>query len=68
MQSIFFFRSSYIIPNVDTVVCGGTADKDEWNCDVSTEVTKKILGDISTLFPSIKDAPVVRLSFVFMSF
>ena len=59
MQSIFFFRTSYIIPNMDTVVCGGTAQKDNYNLEASEEDTLKIRGDISSVFPDVKDAPVV---------
>ena len=60
MQSIFFYGSTYIIPNMDTIVCGGTAQKDDWNTKPSEDDTKIIMDDIINCFPSMKEAPVVR--------
>ncbi len=59
MKSVWFFGSSYIIPNIDTVVLGGTAQKGDWNECVSLADTEKIVNDIAELFPSIRSAPVV---------
>jgi glycine/D-amino acid oxidase-like deaminating enzyme len=60
LQSIWFYGTSYIIPNIDTVVCGGTAQKDDWNTIVSEEDTVTIMTDIAELIPSLAKAPVVR--------
>lgn len=66
MQSIWFWGTSYIIPNMETIVCGGTAQVDDWNLTESSEDTKKIMGDICALFPSLVEAPLVRYqSFLF---
>ena len=35
MNNVFFWGTSYIIPNVDCVVLGGTAQKGDWNLQVS---------------------------------
>jgi hypothetical protein len=42
------------------VVCGGTAQKDDWNTIVSEENTETIMTDIAGLIPSLAEAPVVR--------
>ena len=63
MESIFFYGTTYIIPNMDTVVCGGTAQVNDWNTEPSDIDTKIIIDDIIECFPSMKDAPVVRFSF-----
>ena len=59
MQCIWFWNTSYIIPNMDTIVCGGTAQEDDWNLTESIDDTKKIMGDICERFPSLIQAPVV---------
>ena len=59
MQSVWFWNTSYIIPNMDTIVCGGTAQVDDWNLTESVDDTKTIMEDICALFPSITQAPVV---------
>ena len=59
MQSVWFWNTSYIIPNMDTVVCGGTAQVDDWNLTESIDDTKTIMDDICALFPSLIQAPVV---------
>ena len=46
MSNIFFFSTSYIIPNTDSVVLGGTAQKGSWNTGISDTDTKKILDDV----------------------
>lgn len=58
INSVFFFGKSYIIPNVDSVVLGGTAQKGDWNTVVSNEDTEKILNDICAVFPSIRNASI----------
>ena len=60
MNNVWFFGTSYIIPNVDNVVLGGTAQKGDWSTQVSLADTDKILGDIYQLFPSMKNAPLVK--------
>jgi len=62
LKDVWFFGSSYIIPNVDTVVLGGTAGKGDWSTAVSLQDTETILSNIEKVFPSIRDAPIVSLS------
>lgn len=59
MKCVWFFGSSYIIPNVDTVVLGGTAQRGSWDTNNSVEDCKKILDDICEVFPALRNAPVV---------
>ena len=59
LKDVWFFGSSYIIPNIDNVVLGGTAGKGDWNTAVSLEDTKRIVDNIAKVFPSIRDAPIV---------
>jgi hypothetical protein len=59
LKDIWFFGTSYIIPQVDTVVLGGTAGKGDWSTTVSLSDTKTILDNIAKVFPSIYDAPIV---------
>ena len=60
MNNVWFFGSSYIIPNVDSVVVGGTAQKGDWNTTSSREDINRILADAYELFPSLQDAQIVR--------
>jgi glycine/D-amino acid oxidase-like deaminating enzyme len=46
MKNVMFWEKSYIIPNIDTVVLGGTADKGEWDTSPSLKCTERILNDI----------------------
>lgn len=59
MKTVWFFGSSYIIPNSDNVVLGGTAQRGDWNTTVSIADTERILGNIGELFPSLAKAPIV---------
>ena len=59
MKAVWFFGTSYIIPNVDTVVLGGTAQKGDWNLNVDLRDTEAILDNIARVFPAIRDAPIV---------
>ena len=59
VQSIWFFGTSYVIPNIDSVVCGGTSQVDNWDTSESIEDTKRIMDDIHDIFPSVIDAPKV---------
>ena len=56
INSVFFFGKSYIIPNIDSVVLGGTAQKGDWNTVVSNDDTDRILNDVCAVFPSIRNA------------
>jgi len=58
IKDIWFFGTSYLIPNVDTVVAGGTAGRGDWNTSVSLEDTKRILDNIEKVFPAIRSAPI----------
>ena len=58
MNTVYFFGSSYIIPNVDSVVLGGTAQKGDWNTTTSLKDTQKILDDIYDVFPSLSQAKI----------
>jgi D-amino-acid oxidase len=58
MKNVWMFGSSYVIPNVDAVVLGGTTQKGNWNTTVDIEDTKNILTKIGEIFPSLPLAPV----------
>jgi glycine/D-amino acid oxidase-like deaminating enzyme len=60
MNNVWFFGSPtrYIIPNVDAVVLGGTAQKGNWDTSSSREDIKSILDDIYDVFPSMQDATI----------
>ena len=53
LKSIYFFDKSYIIPNMDNVVIGGTAQEGDYSTVPSREDTKEIMNDASFLFPSL---------------
>lgn len=61
IKNVWFFGTSYIIPNVDTVVLGGTAQKGDWSTEASQRDTDKILRDVYSLFPSLQDAPIAKV-------
>ena len=61
VNNVFFWGSSYIIPNVDSVVLGGTAQRDDWDTNPREADTAKILADVCDLFPAMKDARVVNV-------
>lgn len=58
MSNIFFFGTSYIIPNTDSVVLGGTAQKGSWDTSISETDTKKILDDVFEIFPALRSAEI----------
>jgi glycine/D-amino acid oxidase-like deaminating enzyme len=58
MNNVVFWGTSYIIPNVDTVVLGGTAQRGNWDTTPSEADTRKILDDVCELFPAMRDAPI----------
>lgn len=62
LKGVWFFGTSYIIPNVDNVVLGGTANKGDWDTSVRLSDTKTIIDNIAKVFPSIRDAPIVSES------
>lgn len=59
LKDVWFFGTSYIIPNVDNVILGGTAGKGDWDTTVRLSDTKTIVDNVAKVFPSIRDAPVV---------
>lgn len=61
MKAFWNFGLSYVIPNVDTVVLGGTAQVGDYNTGLSEEDTQMILDRVCELFPAIRDAPVERV-------
>lgn len=61
MKNIWFWGKSYIIPNLDNVVCGGTADYGEWDVTPSLSETTRILNDISHIFPAFQNATIVSI-------
>jgi len=60
MKNIWFYGTSYVIPNIDTVVIGGTSQKGDWSTDVSLEDTGAILKGVREAFPSLADKTVVN--------
>ena len=52
MNNVFLFGSSYIIPNVKSVVLGGTGQKGIWDTTPSETDSQKILKDICEVFPA----------------
>jgi D-amino-acid oxidase len=59
MKNIWFYGTSYIIPNVDSVVIGGTSQKGNWCTDVSIEDSEGILNGVRDAFPSLINATVI---------
>jgi D-amino-acid oxidase len=50
----------YVIPNRDVLIVGGTAQKGDWNTDISPTDTEEIWRGACELFPSLQEATVVR--------
>jgi glycine/D-amino acid oxidase-like deaminating enzyme len=59
IKSNWNFGKYYVIPNTDTVVVGGTAQRGNSSTDYSSEDNEDILANIARLYPDIRDAPVV---------
>jgi glycine/D-amino acid oxidase-like deaminating enzyme len=63
MNNVWYFGTAtgfaYIIPNVDCVILGGTTQKGDWNTTVSREDTETIMRNVTEVFPSLGEAPVV---------
>ena len=49
-----------MIPNVHSLVVGGTGQQGDWNTEVSAEDSRKILDGVCELFPSLRLAEVLR--------
>ena len=58
IKNVWFYGTTYLIPNVDSVVVGGTAQKGDWSTVPSIQDTEKIMNDACALFPSLRNAPV----------
>jgi hypothetical protein len=54
MKNVWFWGKSYIIPNVDNIVIGGTQEKGCWDTTPSITDTNRILNDVGELFPALK--------------
>lgn len=59
MNNVWLWEKSYIIPNIDTVVLGGTTGRGDWSTLPSEEDTQRILHDACELFPAFKEAELV---------
>lgn len=53
-----FDEPYYVIPNVDTVVVGGTAQRGDFNQTVSDGDAKDIHSAVTSFLPSLKAAPI----------
>lgn len=59
MKAVWFLGPmSYIIPNVDNVVVGGTAQPGNYDTTVSNADTENILNNVCEVFPSLRHAHV----------
>lgn len=52
-------RPTYVVPRHDDIVCGGTAQEDDWQRDARPETADEILTRCRALVPELADAPVV---------
>ncbi|GAU96389.1 hypothetical protein RvY_07844 [Ramazzottius varieornatus] len=52
--------NTYIIPNRDLVVVGGTRQKDNWSLDFSVEDREAYMQRASAYLPSIRKAEIIR--------
>jgi len=50
---------SYILPNIDSVVLGGTCQIGDWSTVPRPEITDKILANCTKIMPTLKDAEVI---------
>lgn len=62
LQSVWHFGTSYIIPQIDTCVIGGTAEKGLWDTNPSFETTQTLLTNASEIFPGITTARIESVS------
>ncbi|XP_065569577.1 D-aspartate oxidase-like [Artemia franciscana] len=51
---------NYVIPNMDSVVLGGTHQEGDWNMNIYPEDTQFILEGCQRLVPALKHVPVQR--------
>ncbi|XP_045621013.2 D-aspartate oxidase isoform X1 [Procambarus clarkii] len=51
---------AYILPNIETVVVGGTHQDDDWRLEVDPADSRVIWDNCTTLMPSLKAAVVVQ--------
>mmetsp|Transcript_25360 Transcript_25360/g.34885 ORF Transcript_25360/g.34885 Transcript_25360/m.34885 type:complete len:146 (-) Transcript_25360:13-450(-) len=58
VKDVWFFGTSYVIPNVDSVVLGGTAQKGDFDLRVRASDTARILQNVSQVLPALKTAPL----------
>lgn len=56
IRAVWGFGTSYIIPNMDSVVLGGTAQRHDSNINPTLVDSETILADIYVLFPSLQEA------------
>jgi len=61
IKNVWSFGSNYLIPQIDTVVVGGTAQRDNWDESVSMEDTDRILDSVCAIFPSLRSAPIHKI-------
>jgi len=54
------FGSSYVIPNVNSLVVGGTGQVGNWSTEPSVADTEAILNGVSEMFPSLRQAQVLE--------
>lgn len=59
IKSSCSFGDSYVIPNIDSVVVGGTAQKGNWSTAVSEEDSQLIIAGVCEVFPSLRGAKVL---------
>ena len=50
---------SVAVSRIDDIMLGGTAQKNDWNTEISPEDTKKILRKISSIVPELKEIEVI---------
>jgi D-amino-acid oxidase len=60
IKSSCTFGSSYVIPNVNSLVVGGTGQINDWNTAVSSSDSKKIIEGVCKIFPSLRHAEVLE--------
>jgi hypothetical protein len=54
------FGAHYVIPNVDSLVIGGTGQRGDWSTAVSAEDSRSILEGVCRMFPSLALAELLE--------